>query len=274
MDGIVSRSRMVNGVPTSLRDLGYSDVGLDDAWQKCGNYGSDNNTYHDESGRPVIDVELFPDFNALTDYAHSIGLTAGWYGNNCICEDHCSTDACYQEDVNALVSLGFDSVKLDGCGQQEDLQKWSDMITATGHSILIENCHWGYTIPSEDGWCPFNMYRTSGDIRSNFDFILSNLLTTVRFNQNQLSYPGCWAYPDMLEVGCEDGPNKEDYGLTYLEARTHFGAWCIVSSPLVLSHDLTDEAVTEQIWSIITNTEAIAINQAWDGDAGESLLVR
>ncbi len=29
---MVSRSRSVNGVPTSLRDLGYSDVGLDDAW--------------------------------------------------------------------------------------------------------------------------------------------------------------------------------------------------------------------------------------------------
>jgi alpha-galactosidase len=159
-------------------------------------------------------------------------------------------------------------VKLDGCGAQEDLQKWADLISATGKSILIENCHWGYTVPSEDGWCPFNMYRTSGDIRSNFDFVLSNLLTTVRFNQNKLSYPGCWAYPDMLEVGCKDGPNKEDSGLTLTEARTHFGAWCIVSSPLVLSHDLTDAAITDEIWPIITNTEAIAINQAWVGDAG------
>ena len=32
MDGMVSRKRTVNGVPTSLLDLGYSDVGLDDAW--------------------------------------------------------------------------------------------------------------------------------------------------------------------------------------------------------------------------------------------------
>lgn len=41
-----------------------------------------------------------------------------WYGNNCICEDHCDSDACYQEDVNALIAYGFDSVKLDGCGAQ------------------------------------------------------------------------------------------------------------------------------------------------------------
>lgn len=32
MDGITSRKRTVNGVPTSLKDLGYVDVGLDDAW--------------------------------------------------------------------------------------------------------------------------------------------------------------------------------------------------------------------------------------------------
>ena len=41
-----------------------------------------------------------------------------WYGNNCICRDHCDSDACYQEDVNALIEYGFDSVKLDGCGAQ------------------------------------------------------------------------------------------------------------------------------------------------------------
>ena len=37
--GIASRSRNVNGVPTSLKDLGYTDVGLDDFWQECGSYG-------------------------------------------------------------------------------------------------------------------------------------------------------------------------------------------------------------------------------------------
>jgi hypothetical protein len=65
------------GVPTSLQDLGYSDVGLDDAWQLCGSYTSEAYTYHDETGAPVIDYTKFPDFKALTDHAHSLGLTAG-----------------------------------------------------------------------------------------------------------------------------------------------------------------------------------------------------
>jgi hypothetical protein len=53
--------------------------------------------------------------------------------------------------VKSLVNLGFDSVKLDGCGAQLDLQKWSDLINQAGKSILIENCHWGiHTFSSYD----------------------------------------------------------------------------------------------------------------------------
>ena len=268
MVGITNKDRLVNGVPTSLLDLGYSDVGLDDAWQLCGDYTNRHFTYHDETGAPVIDTSLFPDFKAMTDYVHSIGLTAGWYGNNCICEDHCSTDDCYQQDVNALVGLGFDSVKLDGCGKQLDLQKWSDLIDATDSSILIENCHWGLTVPNAT-WCPWNYYRSSGDIRASYEYVLSNLMSTVPLAKQELSTPGCWAYPDMLEVGCQHGPGgDDDPGLSYAEARTHFGAWCIVSSPLILSHDMNNQTVTDDIWDIITNTEAIAVNQAWAGDSG------
>jgi hypothetical protein len=39
MLGMTSRRNSVDGVPTSLLDLGYSMVGLDDAWQECGSYG-------------------------------------------------------------------------------------------------------------------------------------------------------------------------------------------------------------------------------------------
>ena len=137
MDGMVSRKRSVNGELVSLFDLGYNDVGLDDAWQLCGHYGPKKNTYHDENGIPVVNTDLFPNFNDMTKYAHDLNLTTGWYGNNCICEDHCTTDECYQQDVNALVGYGFDSVKLDGCGKELDLQKWSDLIAGTVIIFII-----------------------------------------------------------------------------------------------------------------------------------------
>ena len=48
-------------------------------------------------------------------------------------------------------------------------------------------------------WCPFNWYRSSGDINSGAQSWLSNLQTTIRFQdwEKPLSVPGCWAYPDM-----------------------------------------------------------------------------
>lgn len=52
------------------------------------------------------------------------------------------------------------------------------------------------------------------------------------------------------------------------ETRSHFGAWCIVSSPLTLSLDVRNDTVMDAYWPIIANTEAIAINQAWAGHSG------
>ena len=49
--------------------------------------------------------------------------------------------------------------------------------------------------------------------------------------------------------------------------RAHFGAWCVVSSPLVLSMDLAGPYLAEVI-PIVTNPEAIQINQEWAGHPG------
>lgn len=199
MSGMVSKKRTVDGVPTSLCDLGYCDVGLDDNWQECGSYGDEGYTYHAASGDPVVNENRFPSLGAMTEFAHGLGLTAGWYGNNCICEDHCGngkvhgeeTDegkACYAGDVSALISsFNFDSVKLDGCGDQMNLDLWSAQMNATGKAVMIENCHWGHTVPHEDGWCPFNFYRTSMDVRASYASVIHNLLTTVPFAQRNLS---------------------------------------------------------------------------------------
>merc|ERR1719272_798453 len=52
------------------------------------------------------------------------------------------------------------------------------------------------------------------------------------------------------------------------ESRTHFGAWAIVSSPLILGLDVTNEATLTAVWPFITNMEAIAVNQQWAGHPG------
>ena len=120
MDGMVRKHRKVNGIPMSLCDLGYCDVGIDDGWQACGQYGPGRFLkYHNEDGRPVVDTRKFPDLKAMTGHAHKRGLTAGWYGNNCICPEQAThAKQFYDGDVKALRAYGFDSWKLDACGSQ------------------------------------------------------------------------------------------------------------------------------------------------------------
>lgn len=50
---------------------------------------------------------------------------------------------------------------------------------------------------------------------------------------------------------------------TFEEDRAHFGAWCVVSSPLILGHDLADNETNAKIWPIITNKAAISVSQSF-----------
>jgi len=110
MDGMVKKTREVDGKPTSLCDLGYCDVGLDDNWQDCKS-GSGGNHYHDSDGNPIVNLDKFADMKAMTDHAHGLGLKAGWYGNNCICSDQKTSDKkFYQGDITALRTFGFHGV--------------------------------------------------------------------------------------------------------------------------------------------------------------------
>ena len=274
---IAARTRTVGGKPTSLLDLGYKTAGIDDCWQKC-NSGPGGKGFHNASGYPIVDDDLFPDMRAMTNKAKSLGIVPGWYGNNCHCSDQvCRDEKCFAGDVQATLDFGFESIKLDGCGIEKNVTLFSELFNKTGRPVLIENCHNGNPVyPVSQGGagevdCPMNFFRSSTDIRPTFGSVLINLRSTEAYNGKGLTGPGCWAYPDMLEVGVTNS-QRPGCGpgclLNYTEARTHFGAWCLVSAPLVLGLDLADDETMDTIWPIISNVEAIEVNEAWAGDAG------
>jgi len=251
----------------SLHTLGYARIGVDDGYQPCGK--GYNHSFHDIDGTLLINTTLFPSMKEITKYGQSKGIEFGWYHNNCICQENGQihgTDMInnhYIGDVLATLNNGFTDVKLDGCGDFLDLQKWYDLFaqySGKKGQMLIENCHWGYTIPTQD-WCPFHFYRTSGDIQPDFLSVMYNLQSTITFldDHQPLSRPGCWAYPDMMQVG--NLANE-------IEDRTNFGAWCIISSPLILSYDVLNEELNERVWPIISNKHAIRINQDYAGHPG------
>jgi hypothetical protein len=74
---LVDRSRKVDGVPTSLFDLGYNWVGQDDGWQQC-NSGPGQVGWHNADGSPNLNKTKFPDLPGAVEYAHSLNLSVAW----------------------------------------------------------------------------------------------------------------------------------------------------------------------------------------------------
>ena len=268
-----------DGRTMSLRALGFADVGLDDGWQECGAAAARaaGLNYHDGGGAPVVNTTRFPDMGAMVDYGHGLGLTVGWYANNCLCPDACNAtgaptcDEMIEMDARAFARYGFDSYKLDGCGGELDLWRWHARLRALSArpDLTIENCHWGWQPPAlpanrTAAGCPWSHYRTSGDVRASFASVMANLFTVFPLQERDLSGPGCWAYPDMLEVGVE----FPGYRLSAAEARSHYAAWAIVSSPLILSFDPRDDAKMREVWPLVSNTDILAVQQAYAGDSG------
>ncbi len=176
------------------------------------------------------------------------------------------------KDTEFFAAFGMDGAKYDNGGPGHNMTAWAAAGNATGRPWLLESCNDGYPSLNPDGSlnCPYNMFRTGIDISPDWLSMVSNLMDANRYLH--LSQPGCWAYPDMLEVGapaagiadhCPDA-----WRLSFAEAQAQFSAWCVVSSPLTLSFDLANATEYAAYWPIISNTEAIAINQAWAGEAG------
>ena len=140
MDAMAAKVWTVDGMKNvSLIDVGYSSAGIDEGWEGCGQ--GVNGTQHDAQGNPVVNSK-FPDLAGLVKYGHSLGLKVGWYENGCACGERHALMQNYEGDVRRLNELGFDGVKLDGCGAQRNMTLYAQLMKATGKSYLIENCHW------------------------------------------------------------------------------------------------------------------------------------
>jgi alpha-galactosidase len=100
------------------------------------------------------------------------------------------------------------------------------------------------------------LWRTTGDItdcnncQGEYDLGMRFILK-LQEGLEKYAGPGHWNDPDMLEVG-----NK---GLTLAESRAQFSLWCMLAAPLMAGNDLRN--VTPEIRNILTNKEAIAIDQ-------------
>merc|ERR1712061_627394 len=99
------------------------------------------------------------------------------------------------------------------------MTKFVELFNQTGVLVLLENCNNDRrAYKDNDGKlvCPMHLYRTGGDARASYGAIIDHLYSALPYNQAGLSGPGCWAYPDMLEVG---NTHNGQLTLSYAEAR-------------------------------------------------------
>lgn len=245
-------------VSLGLKDVGYNYINIDDGF-----FG-----HRDDRGILHSHPERFPNgMKIVADYIHSKGLKAGIYSeagaNTC--------GSLWDADKNGIgVGLygyerqdadlyfnqwGFDFIKIDYCGAGQQLEldeekRYTEIVNAirdvSTKNISINICRWAYP-----GTWVKNLarsWRISSDITPSW-WSIKQILS---MNMYLSAYAGEGHYNDMdmLEIGRGLKPEEEE---------THFGMWCIMSSPMLIGCDLTN--IPESSLKLLTNKELIALNQ-------------
>ncbi|MBO4802157.1 MAG: alpha-galactosidase [Bacteroidaceae bacterium] len=251
-------------VSKGLKAVGFNHINIDDGY-----FGGRDA----ETGQLKIHPTRFPKgLQGVVDHIHKRGLRAGIYsdaGRN-TCGSMFSGDAIgkgvglYEHDQQDadffFKELGFDFIKVDFCGgsyyhnedhlvldEQERYTAIAQAIRNTGRTdVRMNACRWAY--PGtwiSDVACS---WRTTGDIYDGWESVKGIIQENLYLSA--YCHDGHFNDMDMLEVG---------RSLTTEEDKTHFGMWCIMSSPLLIGCDITNIKTTTL--NLLKNKELIALNQ-------------
>ncbi len=258
----VARAMATNG----LKSAGYTYVNIDDGF-----WGP-----RTKEGKLTIDKSKFPGgMRVVVDAIHDLGMKAGIYsdaGSN-TCAQTVTGVGFYKHELEDCQfyfnELNFDFIKVDFCGgihsrlqPRDQYTKIAEAIKATGRTDVRYNlCRWAF--PGTWAADIAGSWRTTGDIRANWKSIRKLILENLYLSA--YCKPGHYNDMDMLELGQLVGAVKSpfvvygDTGLTKDEELTHFGTWCILSSPLLLGCDPRD--IPQSSFEVATNPYLLAMNQ-------------
>lgn len=247
-----------------LDTLGYKYINIDDGY-----FGGRDR----KSGQLKIHSQRFPKgLKPVVDYIHSLGLKAGIYSDAGMntCGNFWDNDTIAEcvglygherGDCDFFFKkLGFDFIKVDFCGgdsaqnkqhlsldPQERYTYIRTVIDSIGRSDVKMNvCRWDF--PGTWVKDVATSWRISQDINNNWwsikDIIKQNLYLSAYASK------GHYNDMDMLELGRTLTPEEE---------RTHFGMWCMLSSPLLIGCNLL--SIPQHSLDLLRNKYLIAINQ-------------
>ena len=245
-------------IDTGLRDAGYEYVVADDCWA-LRERGAD--------GRLVPDPVKFPHgMKYVAEKLHAMGLKFGMYScaGLMTCAAYPSSYNREYLDAETFASWGVDYLKYDYCfkplsADGKNLYRRMGLALANcGRDILFSGCSWGADNTHEwIGTTGAHMWRSTGDIADTW----GSIRDIIKRQYDILPYGGvgCFNDMDMLVVGMHGKRHVGLKGCTDEEYRTHFAAWCLLASPLMIGCDI--RAMDETTRAILTNRTLIGIQQ-------------
>ena len=241
---------------SGLQAAGFRYINIDDGyWQGRG-----------KDGNLRVNTQRFPGgMRALVDYIHSLGLKAGIYSdagdNTCGSGNRQAWGlgvglAGHEEQDCQLYFMDwdFDFIKVDWCGGRHldlDAQEQYTLISNAIHNcgkqdVVFNICCWGY--PGNWAADIADSWRTTGDIWDNWQSVKAIIAENLYLSA--YCHDGHYNDMDMLEVG---------RSMSQTEDETHFGMWCIMSSPLLIGCDMA--TIKPEALKLLTNRDLIALNQ-------------
>ena len=239
-------------VTTGMRDAGYCFVGPDEGI--CFERGT--------NGLLTTVLSRYPSgLRGLGDYIHRLGLKYALYtdaGTRTCSKAMPGTKGHEFEDMRAFAEWRCDYIKIDWCNAEGmDIVKAYTLLheaqLVTGRPIVHSLCTWGDGEPWRWAAPIGHLWRTTSDIcepgRANWGYATNYAFANQKLYRS--AGPGHWNDPDMMIVGMA--------GLSEARNRTFFSLWCLMAAPLMAGNDV--RTMTPSTISILTNLEAIAINQ-------------
>ncbi|KAF7326289.1 Alpha-galactosidase [Mycena kentingensis (nom. inval.)] len=238
-----------------LKDAGYLHVNIDDCWAEKN---------RSAAGDLIPDKIRFPNITGLTSQIHALGMHAGIYRRE-------GPSRCYPgsfmnelRDVRQFQEWGFDYLKYDNCAipfddiiRQGMVGKFQRMADAMGTlakeskkpPFIFSLCQWGWSQVWLWGATMGHSWRVTGDIAPQWD----SLAAIINFNSFITQATDFFGHNDMDMLQLGNG------GLSFDESKSHFTAWALMKSPLLIGTNLS--AITPDILGIVKNKEILAINQ-------------
>lgn len=228
------------------------------------------------------DPKKFPQgLKHFTSEIKNLGISASAYSDSGYktCAGYPGSYGHEAQDLQTWTEWGFDYLKYDNCYipfdniTQENVygryKRMTDAIathaSATGNPpFWLGLCEWGWQQPWLWGKKLGHSWRINGDIRPWWS-ALAAIIDQASFISMGTDFYGHNDL-DMLEVG-NTGQGNPIGNLTYDEAKSHFTAWALLKSPLIIGTDLTN--ATKETVEILGNRDLIRINQ--DPEVGEGI---